>query len=48
LRTVSGSKGPSRLRGTSSSIGPISVISVFDRVPLRLLPPLRPSTACFG
>ena len=45
LRTVSGSKLPSRSRGTSNSTGPISVITVFDRVPLRLL---RPSAACFA
>ncbi len=38
LATVSGSKLPSRSRGTSSSMGPISVITVFDRVPLRELP----------
>jgi hypothetical protein len=48
LRTVNGSKLPSRSRGTSISTGPISVITVFERVPLRLLPWLRPSAACFA
>jgi hypothetical protein len=38
LRTVNGSNVPSRSRGTSISTGPISVITVFERVPFRLLP----------
>ncbi len=31
-----------------SSTGPTSVITVLDRVPLRELPPLRPSAACLS
>ena len=38
LGTITGSKLPARSRGTSNSTGPISVITVLDRVPLRLLP----------
>ena len=45
--TVAGSKLLSRSRGTSMSTGPTSVITVFDRVPLRELPPLRPAESCF-
>ena len=48
LRTVCGSKLLSRSRGTSISTGPISVSTVFDRVPLRELPWLRPAAACFS
>lgn len=48
LRTVLGSKLPSRTRGISRSMGPTSVITYFVRDPLRLLPWFRPSAACFG
>jgi hypothetical protein len=37
LGTITGSKDPSRSRGTSISTGPISVSTVFDLVPLRML-----------
>jgi hypothetical protein len=47
LRTIFGSNDPSRSRGTSSSTSPTSVSTVFDLTPLRELPLLRPSTACF-
>lgn len=48
LRTVCGSKLLSRSRDTSMSTGPISVSTVFERVPLRVLPWLRPSMAYFS
>ncbi len=38
LGTITGSKVPARSRGTSNSTGPISVITVLDRVPLREFP----------
>jgi hypothetical protein len=48
FRTVCGSKLLSRSRGTSISTGPISVSTVLALVPLRELPWLRPSAACFA
>ena len=42
------SKLESRSRGTSISTGPISVSTVFVRVPLREFPPSRPATACLS
>jgi hypothetical protein len=44
--TVLGSKLPSRSLGTSKSTGPTSVITGFDRVPLREFSPLRPCAEC--
>ena len=47
--TMTGSNVPSRSRGTSISTGPAaSVSTVLGRVPLRELPPVRPSTACLS
>jgi hypothetical protein len=45
LRTVCGSNVELRSRGTSNATLPISVVTVFGDVPLRLLPLPRPSTA---
>jgi FO synthase len=46
LATITGSNVPSRSRGTCTCTSPaLSVNTVFVRVPLRELPPLRPSTA---
>ena len=47
--TITGSKVPSRSRGTTTSTGPaLSVSTVLVRRPLRELPRLRPSTACLS
>ena len=46
--TIRGSNDPSRSHGTSSSTSPTSVNTLFERLPLRELPRLRPSGACFG
>ena len=47
--TITGSNVPSRSRGISTCTGPaLSVNTVLVRVPLRELPPLRPSTACLS
>jgi hypothetical protein len=46
LRATCGSNEPSRSRGTSISTGPMSVSTVFDRVPLREFPRLRQDRAC--
>ena len=46
LRTIFGSNEASRSRGTSIVTGPTSVSTVFDRVPLRELPPSRPAGSC--
>ena len=43
LRTIAGVNDPSRSRGTAISTGPTSVNIVFDRVPLRELPPFATS-----
>ena len=43
LATIFGSKLESRSRGTESSTGPVSVITVLARRPLREFPPSRPS-----
>lgn len=48
LRTICGSKLPSRSRGTSISTGPTSVSTVLIRVPLRELPRLRPIGSCLS
>ena len=46
LPTITGANVPSRSRGTSISTAPAaSVSTVLDRLPLRELPRLRPSTA---
>ena len=46
LATIFGSKLESRSRGTESSTGPASVITVFGRWPLREFPPSRPAGSC--
>jgi hypothetical protein len=48
LRTICGSKPPSRVRGTSTSTGPISVRTVLVRCPLREVPSLRPAGSCLS
>jgi hypothetical protein len=47
LATIFGSKLASRSRGTVMSTGPVSVITVLARCPLRELPPSRPAGSCF-
>src|SRR5487761_1488295 len=47
LATIFGSKLESRSRGTEISTGPVSVITVLARWPLRELPPSRPARSCF-
>jgi len=44
--TITGSNADSRSRDTSISTGPASVTNVFDRVPFREFPPLRPAGSC--
>lgn len=46
--TITGSNVPSRSRGTLIVTSPTSVTTVFGRVPLRLLRPLRPTAACLS
>ena len=48
LRTIFGSKLDSVSLGTSISTGPISVSTVFERVPLRELPLPRPAGSFFS
>lgn len=48
LRTICGSNVEPVFRGTSISTGPISVSTVFVRVPLREFPLPRPDTSCFS
>lgn len=43
---ICGSNEPSRSRGTSRTTGPTSVTTVFERVPLRVLP--EPAFSCFS
>ena len=46
LATIFGSKLESRSRGTAISTGPVSLITVLTRWPLRELPPSRPAGSC--
>ena len=47
--TITGSKLPSRSRGTSMSTSPAaSVSTVLDRFPLRELPRFRPTSSCLS
>jgi hypothetical protein len=48
LRTICGSNVDSVSLGTSISTGPISVNTGLARVPLRLLPLLRPAESCLS
>jgi hypothetical protein len=48
LATILGSKLESRSRGTEISTGPVSVITVLARWPLRELPLLRPAGSCLS
>jgi hypothetical protein len=48
LRTICGVNEASVSRGTSICTGPISVNTVFTRVPLREFPPVRPATSCLS
>jgi hypothetical protein len=43
LRTILGSKVPSRSRGTSMSTGPTSVTTILDRFPFREFDVARPA-----
>jgi hypothetical protein len=48
LATITGSKLPSRSRGTSTATSPESVNTVLARFPLRELPRFRPTGSCLS
>jgi hypothetical protein len=48
LRTTTGSNVPARSRGTSISTGPVLVSTVFERVPLRVLPSVETPRSCLS